>query len=78
MARGRTFASRGSDIVCGTKEPAIECHRRAFPYLEPGSSMQYFSRRKSLVGSGGARNSRLQYSRRCLKPQRLSWTLVQE
>jgi len=32
---------------------------------------------KDMVGSSGACNSCLQYSRRCLKPQRLPWTLVQ-
>ena len=33
--------------------------------------------RIGLVGSSGACNSYLQYSRRRLKPQRLPWTLVQ-
>jgi transposase len=33
--------------------------------------------KKAAVGSGGACNSCLQYSRRRLKPQRLPWTLVQ-
>src|SRR5713226_4597736 len=33
--------------------------------------------KKATVGSGGACNSGLQYSRRRLKPQRLPWTLVQ-
>jgi len=33
--------------------------------------------KKAVVGSGGACNSCLQYSRRCLKPQRLPRTLIQ-
>ena len=33
--------------------------------------------KKAAVGSSGACNSCLQYSRRRLKPQRLPWTLVQ-
>ena len=33
--------------------------------------------KKAAVGSSGACNSGLQYSRRCLKPQGLPWTLVQ-
>ncbi len=32
--------------------------------------------KKTAVDSGGACNSCLQYRRRCLKPQRLPWTLV--
>ena len=33
--------------------------------------------KKAAVSSSGVCNSCLQYSRRCLKPQRLPWTLVQ-
>ena len=33
--------------------------------------------KKPTVGSSGACNSCLQYSRQCLKPPRLPWTLVQ-
>lgn len=34
MARGRTMRlARGSNIVNDTKAPAMECHRKAFPYL---------------------------------------------
>jgi len=33
--------------------------------------------KKAAVGSGGACNSCLQYSRRRLKPQCLPWTLIQ-
>jgi hypothetical protein len=32
------FASRGSDIVNGTKEPAIECYRKAFPYFDQAAA----------------------------------------
>jgi len=64
-------APLGSNSFLATEE--LKVLRREVEQLR----MERDILKKAVVGSGGACNSCLQYSRRRLKPQRLPWTLVQ-